>query len=72
MFENVIGWVKELTEVGVSFIALAVVVQIIVGSQAAFLPGDIIARLTDIIVGLGAANLVGLIAVGLLYKIFTK
>ena len=56
----------------VSFIALAVVVQIIFGSQAAFLPGDIIARLTDIIVGLGAANLVGLIAVGLLYKIFTK
>ncbi|MDA9057973.1 hypothetical protein N9Q65_02070 [Candidatus Thioglobus sp.] len=72
MLDNVIGWVKKLTEVGVSFIALAVVVQIIFGSQAAFLPGDIIARLTDIIVGLGAANLVGLIAVGLLYKIFTK
>ncbi|MBT6635008.1 MAG: hypothetical protein HOB44_07470 [Gammaproteobacteria bacterium] len=72
MLDNVIGWVKKLTEVGVSFIALAVVVQIIFGSQAAFLPGDIIARLTDIIVGLGAANLVGVIAVGLLYKIFTK
>ena len=72
MLDNVIGWVKKLTEVGVGFIALAVVVQIIFGSQAAFLPGDIIARLTDIIVGLGAANLVGLIAVGLLYKIFTK
>jgi len=72
MLDNVIGWVKKLTEVGVSIIALAVVVQIIFGNQAAFLPGDIIARLTDIIVGLGAANLVGLIAVGLLYKIFTK
>ena len=72
MLDNVIGWVKKLTEVGVSIIALAVVVQIIFGSQAAFLPGDIIARLTDIIVGLGAANLVGLIAVGLLYKIFTQ
>ena len=72
MLDNVIGWVKKLTEVGVSFIALAVVVQIIFGSQAAFLPGDIIARLTDIIVGLGAANLVGLIAVGLLYKTFAK
>ena len=72
MLDNVIGWVKKLTEVGVSIIALAVVVQIIFGSSAAFLPGDVIARLTDIIVGLGAANLVGLIAVGLLYKIFTK
>ena len=51
MLDNVIGWVKKLTEVGVSIIALAVVVQIIFGSQAAFLPGDVIARLTDIIMG---------------------
>ena len=34
MLDNVIGWVKKLTEVGVSIIALAVVVQIIFGSQA--------------------------------------
>jgi hypothetical protein len=72
MLDNVIGWVKKLTEAGVGIIALAVVVQIIFGSSAAFLPGDVIARLTDIITALGSANLVGLIAVGLLYKIFTK
>ena len=72
MLDNVIGWVKKLTEAGVGVIALAVVVQIIFGSSAAFLPGDVIARLTDIITALGSANLVGLIAVGLLYKIFNK
>jgi len=72
MLDNVIGWVKKLTEAGVGIIALAVVVQIIFGSSAAFLPGDVIARLTDIITALGSANLVGLIAVGLLYKIFNK
>jgi|TARA_B100000959_G_scaffold69662_1_gene73786 hypothetical protein len=72
MLDNVIGWVKKLTEVGVGIIALAVVVQIIFGNQAAFLPGDVIARLTEIITALGSANLVGLIAAGLLYKIFTK
>ena len=72
MFDNVIGWVKKLTEGGVSIIALAVVVQIIFGDQAAFLPGDVIGRLTDIITGLGSANLVGLVAVFLLYKTFTK
>ena len=72
MLDNIIGWVKKLTEAGVGVIALAVVVQIIFGSSAAFLPGDVIARLTDIITALGSANLVGLIAVGLLYKIFTK
>jgi len=72
MLDNIIGWVKKLTEAGVGIIALAVVVQIIFGSSAAFLPGDVIARLTDIITALGSANLVGLIAVGLLYKIFNK
>ena len=72
MLDNVIGWVKKLTEVGVGIIALAVVVQIIFGNQAAILPGDVIARLTEIITALGSANLVGLIAAGLLYKIFTK
>jgi|TARA_B100001964_G_C14046569_1_gene515042 hypothetical protein len=72
MLDNVIGWVKKLTEAGVGIIALAVVVQIIFGNQAAFLPGDVIARLTEIITALGSANLVGLIAAGLLYKIFTK
>ena len=72
MLDNVIGWVKKLTEAGVGIIALAVVVQIIFGSSAAFLPGDVIARLTDIITALGSANLVGLITAGLLYTIFSK
>ena len=72
MLSNVTGWIKGLTEAGIGLVALAVVVQIIFGSSAAFLPGDVIARLTDIITALGSANLVGLIAVGLLYKIFTK
>ena len=72
MLSNVTGWIKGLTEAGIGLVALAVVVQVIFGSSAAFLPGDVIARLTDIITALGSANLVGLIAVGLLYKIFNK
>ena len=72
MFDNVIGWVKKLTEGGVSIIALAVVVQIIFGDQAAFLPGDVVARLTSMISDLGGAGLVGLITAGLLYTIFNS
>ena len=72
LMDNIIGWVRKLTEAGVAVIALAVVVQIIFGADAAFLPGDIIGRLTDIITSLGGANLVGLVAVGLIYKIFTR
>ena len=80
MLSNVTGWIKKLTEAGVGLVALAgvglvalaVVVQVIFGSSASFLPGDVVARLTDMISALGGAGLVGLITAGLLYKIFSK
>ena len=72
LMDNIIGWVRKLTEAGVAVIALAVVVQIIFGDDAAFLPGDILGSLIEIVIALGGANLVGLLAAGLLYKIFTR
>jgi len=72
LMDNIIGWVRKLTEAGVAVIALAVVVQIIFGDDAAFLPGDILGNLTGIISSLGGANLVGLVAAFLIYKIFTR
>ena len=72
LIDNIIGWIKKLTEAGVAVIALAVVVQIIFGDAAAFLPGDILGNLTGIISSLGGANLVGLVAAFLIYKIFTR
>ena len=72
MLDNVIGWAKKLTEAGVAVIALAVVVQIIFGADAAFLPGDVTGSLLNIINAMGSANLVGLIAAGLIYKIYTR
>ena len=45
MLSNVTGWIKKLTEAGVGLVALAVVVQVIFGSSASFLPGDVVARL---------------------------
>ena len=45
LMDTVTGWIKKLTEAGVAAIALAVVVQVIFGSGAAFLPGDVIASL---------------------------
>ena len=72
LMDNIIGWVRKLTEAGVAVIALAVVVQIIFGDDAAFLPGDVIGSLIVILSSLGGAFLVGLVAAGLLYKIFTR
>jgi len=72
LIDNIIGWIKKLTEAGVAVIALAVVVQIIFGADAACLPGDFLGSLTGIISSLGGANLVGLVAAFLIYKIFTR
>ena len=72
LMDNIIGWIRKLTEAGVAVIALAVVVQIIFGADAAFLPGDILGSLIEIISSLGGANLVGLVAAFLIYKIFTR
>ena len=72
LMDNIIGWVRKLTEAGVAVFALAVVVQIIFGDDAAFLPGDILGSLIEIVSALGGANLVGLVAAALLYKIFTR
>ena len=72
LMDTVTGWIKKLTEAGVAAIALAVVVQVIFGNSAAFLPGDVIASLTGIISSLGGSGLVGLLAAALLYKIFTR
>ena len=72
LMDNIIGRVRKLTEAGVAVIALAVVVQIIFGDDAAFLPGDILGSLIEIVSALGGANLVGLVAAALLYKIFTR
>jgi len=72
MLDNVVSWIKKLTEAGVALIALAVVVQVIFGSAAAFLPGDVVGNITGIVTALGGANLVGLVAVALLYSIFKR
>jgi len=72
IMDNVTGWIRKLTDAGVAAIALAVVVQVIFGSGAAILPGDVIATLTGIISSLGGAGLVGLLAAALIYKIFTR
>jgi|TARA_B000000475_G_scaffold139357_1_gene112303 hypothetical protein len=72
MLSNVTGWIKKLTEAGVGLVALAIVVQVIFGSNVAFLGGDVIATLMGLIGSLGAAGLVGLITAGLLYQIFSK
>ena len=72
MWDEVVGWIKKLTEAGVSLLALAIVMQIIFGKAVPFIGGDVIGNITAIVGQLGAQGLVGLAAVGVIYAIFTR
>ena len=72
MFDQILGWVKKLTEACVSMLALAIVMQVIFGKAVPFIGGDVIGNITHIMGMLGAQGLVGLASVGVIYAIFTK
>jgi hypothetical protein len=66
------GWLRELTEAGVALLALAVVVQVIFGSSAAFLPGDVVGNIVAVTTQLGSQGLVGLVAIWVLVHVFNR
>tara|TARA_B100000959_G_C14974395_1_gene620999 strand:- start:640 stop:858 length:219 start_codon:yes stop_codon:yes gene_type:complete len=72
MFDQILGWVKKLTEAGLSLLALAIIMQVIFGKAVPFIGGDVIGNITGIVGTLGAQGLVGLASVGVIYAIFNK
>jgi len=70
--DNIIGFLKKVTELGVALLALAVVLQVIFGSDVAFIKVDVVGNLTSVIQSLGDGGLVGLIAAAILYSVLTK
>jgi len=65
-------WIKGLTDVSVSLLALAVVLQVLFGATVPFFPVDVIGSIVDITAQLGAEGLVGLIAIWVLIGIMNK
>ena len=72
MLDQIKGWMKEATEIGIALISLAIVLQIIFGGTVPFIGGDVIGTITGIVAQLGSQGLVGLVAAAILYKILTK
>jgi hypothetical protein len=66
------GWAQGLADLGVSVIALAIVVEILFkGAAIPFMPAtSVISNVTGIIAALGAQGLVGLVAIWVLYSIW--
>ena len=61
--------VRQLTELGMVLVALAIVVQAVVGANQ-FFP-DVVVNLVDVINSLGGHGLVGLITVGIVIWLFS-
>ena len=74
ILNKVKGWASSITEVGISLISLAIVLEILFnGQNIPFWPNiSVIGNVQNIIAGFSAQGLVGLVAVWVLYSIYTK
>ena len=72
MLEKVPGWIKSLTEVGLGLIALGVVLQILFGAAVPFLGLDVVGSVVSLVKDLGSEGLVGLVAIWVLWGIYSK
>ena len=72
MLDKVLGWIRSVTELGLAVIALAVVLQVIFGAAVPFLGLDIVGSVVGLVKQLGAEGLVGLVAVWVLWGIYSK
>ena len=70
MFDQIIGYVKKLTEAGVALLALGIILQVIFGKVVPFVGGDIVGNITAIVASLGEQGVVGLVALGVIYAIW--
>ena len=68
------GWASAITEVGISIIALGIVLEILFNGQGIpFWPNiSIVDNITGMITALSAQGLVGLVAVWVLYHIYNR
>ena len=72
MLDQAIGWIRSLTEAGLALIALGVGLQILFGAAVPFIGIDVIGSVTDLVKALGSEGLVGLVAVWVLWGIYSK
>ena len=70
---TVSDWFKGITAISLTLVTLGIVWQVLFGNNIPFIGGengDIVGNITDIVAGLGAAGLVGLITIGIVIWLF--
>lgn len=71
MFGHARNVVRELIEIGLVLIALAIVMSILIGGTLPFF-GSVVDNLTGLVSKLGSNGLVGLVVLGLIMWLFTN
>lgn len=74
ILNKVKGWAHAITEVGISIIALGIVLEILFNGQGIpFWPNiSVVDNITAMVTALSAQGLVGLVAVWVLYHIYNR
>jgi len=71
MFGHARNVVRELIDIGLVLIALAIVMSILIGGTLPFF-GSVVDNLTGLVSKLGSNGLVGLVVLGLIMWLFTN
>jgi hypothetical protein len=72
MLDKALGWIRQITELGLAIIALGVVLQIIFGAAVPFLGIDVVGSVVSLVKQLGSEGLIGLVAIWVLWGIYSK
>ena len=72
MLEQISGWIKQVTNIGLGLIALGVVLQILFGAAVPFLGLDVVGSVVTLVKALGSEGLVGLVAIWVIWGIYSK
>ncbi|MDP7368771.1 MAG: hypothetical protein QGH83_16120 [Candidatus Pacebacteria bacterium] len=72
MLDQISGWIKQVTNIGLGLIALGVVLQILFGAAVPFLGLDVVGSVVSLVKDLGSEGLVGLVAIWVLWGIYSK
>jgi ABC-type dipeptide/oligopeptide/nickel transport system permease subunit len=72
MLDKIMKGADASIDIGIKLISLSIVLQIIFGSKVAFLTGNVIGSILDIVWTLGNAGLAGIIAAGIIWKLLDK
>ncbi len=71
IFDTAKKWLVQITEIVLLLVALAIVLQVLVGGALPFF-GEVVGNLVALIKSLGDNGVVGLIAVAIILWLFSK